>query len=301
MAIGSVSPPLPPTNTGAPRTTAPPASTAAPPRAGLPAATGSPLARKRTSVALRRRIGLLPALALGALVLLAWQFTAATGAVNAYLLPAPADVLRSFWQSLTDGLLWSYAQTTIVESIAGFVLGTAVALPLGYAVARSRILARVLEPYIAASQAMPAVALAPLLVLWLGYGTPPVVVLCALIVFFPTVVTTVLGLRTLDHDVLDAARVDGANRWTLLRHIEAPLALPSVLAGTRAGLTYSITGAIVGEFVLSDQGLGGLLNVARGNFDPALMYATLLTLMVLAAVMYGIGRLAERRLSYLEA
>ncbi|HLJ81911.1 MAG TPA: ABC transporter permease [Ktedonobacterales bacterium] len=300
MAIGSVSPPLPPTETDAPRTTAPPASSA-PPRAGLPAATGSPPARKRRSAALRRRIGLLPALVLGALVLLVWQLAAATGAVNAYLLPPPADVLRSFWQSVTDGLLWSYAQTTIVESIAGFVLGTAVALPLGYAVARSRTLARVLEPYIAASQAMPAVALAPLLVLWIGYGTPPVVVLCALIVFFPTVVTTVLGLRTLDHDVLDAARVDGASRWTLLRHIEAPLALPSVLAGTRASLTYSITGAIVGEFVIGDQGLGGLLNVARGNFDPPLMYATLLTLMLLAAVMYGIGRLAERRLSYLEA
>lgn len=300
MAIGSVSPPLPPTEADvSARRAAPPTS---PPPAGLSTATGSPARQPRTRSRLKaRRIGPLPALALGLLVVLVWQLAAATGAVNPYLLPAPADVLRSFWQSLTDGLLWSYAQTTIVESVTGFILGVAVALPLGYAVARSRTLARLLEPYIAASQAMPAVALAPLLVLWFGYGTPPVAILCALIVFFPTVVTTALGLRTLDHDVLDAARVDGANRWALLLQIEAPLALPSVLAGTRASLTYSITGAVVGEFVISDQGLGGLLNIARGNFDTPLLFATLLMLMLLAAVMYGIGRLAERRLSYLEA
>ena len=248
-----------------------------------------------------RGLGVLPALAFGAFALLVWQLIATSGAVSSYLLPAPGAVLRSFQQSLSDGLLWSYTQTTLIESVTGFVLGTLVALPLGYAVARSRVLSRLLQPYIAASQAMPAVALAPLLVLWFGYGVPPIAVLCALIVFFPTVVNTTLGLRTLDRDVLDAARVDGASRRQLLWHIEAPLALPSVLAGMRAGLTYSITGAVVGEFVIGDQGLGGLLNVARGNFDTPLVFATLLMLMLLAAAMYGIGRLAEWRFSYLEA
>lgn len=298
MAIRSVSPPLQPPEAERARSVAPPdQQTKAPPGRlwlsnHLPGATWS-----RVGL----RVAMFPSLGLGALVLLIWQLVAQSGAVSSYLLPAPADVLRSFWQSITDGLLWSYTQTTLIESVTGFVLGTAVALPLGYAVARSQLFSRLLQPYIAASQAMPAVALAPLLVLWFGYGLPPVAVLCALIVFFPTVVNTTLGLRTLDRDVLDAARVDGASRWTLLRHIEAPLALPSVLAGTRASLTYSITGAVVGEFVIGDQGLGGLLNVARGNFDTPLVFATLLMLMLLAAVMYGVGRLAERRLSYLEA
>lgn len=295
MAIGSVSPPLPPSETDEPRTAAPSTS---PPRPGVSTAAGSPAPKRRPGA---RLIGLLPALALGALVVLVWQLVTSAGTINAYLLPAPADVLRSFWQSITDGLLWSYTQTTLLESVSGFVLGTAVALPLGYAVARSRILARLLEPYIAASQAMPAVALAPLLVIWFGYDMLPVAILCALIVLFPTVVNTALGLRTLDRDVLDAARVDGASRWVLLQHIEAPLALPSILAGMRAGLTYSITGAVVGEFVIADQGLGSLLNIARGNFDIPLVFATLLMLMLLAAVMYGIGRFAERHLSYLEA
>ena len=151
-----------------------------------------------------------------------------------------------------------------------------------------------LEPYLAASQAVPAVALAPLLVLLLGYGLLPVAALCALIVFFPAAVNTTLGFRTIDRDVLDAARIDGAGRWALLRHIETPLALPSILAGLRASLTLSVTGAVVGEFVLGDQGLGGLLTIARGNFDAPLVFATLIALALMATTLYGLARLIER-------
>lgn len=248
-----------------------------------------------------RSLGALPALALGALTLLIWQLVTQAGVVNAFLLPAPLDVGRSFWLSLTNGLLTSYAMQTLKESLAGFVLGAVIALPLGYAIARSPLLARASQPYLAASQALPAVAIAPLLVAWVGFGMPPVVILCALISFFPSVITTVLGLRTLDRDVLDAARVEGAGRWTLLWHIELPLALPSILAGLRTSLTLSVTGAVVGEFVLGDQGLGGLLLIARGNLDMPLEFATLLTLALLAAALYGVARLIERHSSYVEA
>jgi NitT/TauT family transport system permease protein len=243
---------------------------------------------------------ILPPLILGLLALAAWSLAVRTGAVDSYLLPAPSEVLRVFWQSLTNGLLWQYARPTLVESLEGFVAGSLFGLVTGYGVARSRLAARMLEPYLAASQAMPAIALAPLLVLWLGYGLTPVVALCALIVFFPVHVNTVLGIRTLDQEVLDAARVDGAGGWALLWHFELPLALPSILAGMRNGLTLSITGAVVGEFVLGDRGLGGLLTIARGNFNIPLVFATLLTLSIMAAVFYGLGRLIERRLSYLE-
>jgi NitT/TauT family transport system permease protein len=221
--------------------------------------------------------------------------------VAEYLLPAPWDVARAFWSALNDGLLWRYGRTTLTESLLGFGFGALVALPIGYAIAASRVAARIIVPYLDASQAVPAVALAPLLVLWLGYGLRAVVVLCMLIVFFPMVVNTTLGVRGVERDVLDAARVDGAGRWQLLWHFEAPLALPTILAGMRAGLTLSITGAVVGEFVLGDRGLGGLLTVARANFDTPLVYATLFTLMLLAAALYGVARLAERWLSYLEA
>ncbi len=124
--------------------------------------------------------------------------------------------------------------------------------------------------------------------------------LCALIVFFPTVVTTELSVRMLDRDVLDAARIDGAGRWALLRHIELPLALPGILAGLRTSLALSITGAVVGEFVVSDRGLGGLLTLASAQFNSALVFATMLMLALLATMLYLLVRLIEWRVSYLE-
>jgi NitT/TauT family transport system permease protein len=242
-----------------------------------------------------------PALVLGGLVLAAWQFVTQAGLVYTILLPPPADVWRTFWAELLapKGLL-AQAIVTLEESLGGFVIGVLVALPVGYGIARSPFLARMLQPYIAASQAMPAVALAPLLVLWLPLGLPPVIALCALIIFFPIVVNTALGIRGLDPDLIDAARVAGAGRWARVRYIELPLALPSILAGLRTSLTLSITGAVVGEFVVGGVGLGGSLVSAQANGNPALVFATLVMLGVLAAVLYGVARLSERRLSYLE-
>jgi NitT/TauT family transport system permease protein len=243
-----------------------------------------------------RWAAVLPPLVIGLLLLGFWEMLVRRGTVAEYLLPPPADVADRFWNATTDGLLLRYAWTTLKESLLGFAAGAAVALPIGYGIARSAWLARALEPYLAASQAIPAVALAPLLVIWLGYGLTSVVVLCALIVFFPAVVNTALGIRTLDREVLDAARVDGAGGLPLLLHFELPLALPAILAGLRTSLTLSVTGAVVGEFVLGDQGLGGLQTIARGNFDTPLVFATLVMLMLLASALYGVARLIERAL-----
>lgn len=245
-------------------------------------------------------LSVLPPLLVGVALLALWQLATQLGLVPAFLLPAPADVWDAFRRSVADGLLPRYVGTTLVESLLGCALGVAVALPLGYAIARSRLIARALQPYIAASQALPAVAIAPLIALWLGYGLSPVVALCALIVFFPMAITTTLGLRLLDRDVLDAARVDGASGWRMLWHIELPLALPSVLAGLRTSLTLSVTGAVVGEFVVGANGLGQLLLIDRSDFDSAGVFATLLALALLAAALYGVARLAERLFSYVE-
>jgi NitT/TauT family transport system permease protein len=259
-----------------------------------------PTRRATPRTALRRLGHFAPAIALAIALLVVWQVVTARGAIPQYLLPAPADVLRAFWRSLGDGLLPSYALATLTESVVGFALSACIAMPLGYGLARSGLVSRTLEPYLAASQALPAVAIAPLLVLWLGYDLKPIAVLCALIVFFPAVVTTTLSIRMLDRDVLAAARTDGAGWWALVRHIELPLALPGILAGLRTSLTLSITGAVVGEFVVGDRGLGGLLNIARGQFVSALVFATLLMLALMAVVLYLIVRLVEWRVSYLE-
>ncbi len=241
-------------------------------------------------------------IALGVGVLLFWEFLARVVRLNPLILPTPESVVGAFWASARDGTLLAASATTLEESLAGFALGACVALPVGYAVARSRWFAWALQPYIAASQALPGVAVAPLLVVWLGYGLLPIAVLGALIVFFPAAIATTLGLRSLDHEVLDAARVDGADRWTLLRFIEWPLALPAILAGLRTSVTLCIIGAVVGEFVLGSSGfgLGSLLTIALSQLDTPLIFALLLALALLAAVLYGGARLVERRVSYLE-
>ncbi|MFF2044085.1 ABC transporter permease [Kitasatospora sp. NPDC058170] len=222
-----------------------------------------------------------------------WAAAVDGGAVSPFFLPHPADLAREFVAELGRDTLLDATGTTLYESLAGVGLGTAVALPLGYLLARSRLAARALQPYLAATQAVPAVALAPLLALWLGYGTWPVVVLCALMVFFPILVNTVLGIRGLDQEVLAAARVDGVGRWGMMRHIEFPLALPSVLAGIRTGVTLSVTGAVVGEFVMGGEGLGQLLAVQRNGSDTLGMFSTLLMLSLLAVALYALMRLLE--------
>lgn len=251
---------------------------------------------ERRGRGLRGAIGaMLPAAVPGALLLALWSGAVDNGTVAPFLLPHPADLVRQFVTDLGQGTLLDATAVTVEESLGGVALGLAVAVPLGYLVARSRIAARALQPYLAATQAVPAVALAPLLALWLGYGMLPVVVLCALMVFFPILVNTTLGIRGLDPEVLAAARVDGVGRWGMMRHIEFPLALPSLLAGVRTALTVSVTGAVVGEFVMGGDGLGETLAVQRGGLDTVGMFCTLLMLSLLAMTMYAVMRFVEER------
>ncbi len=150
-----------------------------------------------------------------------------------------------------------------------------------------------LSPYLAASRAIPSVALAPLLVLWVGYGLLPVVLLCSIMVFFPMVLSTVLGLRSIDRELIDAARVDGAGRGQLARWIEWPLALPATLTGVRNGFTLSITGAVVGELVMGGHGLGQRLAVQSQSSDTTGLFVTLIVLSVLAISIYLTMTLVE--------
>lgn len=252
------------------------------------------LARTLAAHRRTRRLVLLTPVALGAGVLLVWELVARAGLVSPFFLPAPTAVGRRLWTDLTTGGLLGYTWVTWVEALLGSLLGAVVAFPLGYLIARNRWAAAGLQPYVAASQALPAVALAPLLVIWVGYGLFPIVLLCALLVFFPILLATVLGMRTLDREVVDAARLDGAHGWTMLRHIEVPMALPSLLTGLRNGFTLSVTGAVVGEFVMGGRGLGMVLSVQANSADTTGLFATLVVLSALAVVMYTLLRAVER-------
>ena len=242
---------------------------------------------RRTQLATQRVLLITPPIILAVFLLASWYVSTARGSVPNYILPTPGDVLSTLLDGLKSGLFLGNTLVTMQESLLGFCLAVIVALPIGYGLAKSRLFAATVQPYLAAGQAIPAIVIAPLLVLWLGYGVLPIIILCMLIVLFPMVITTALGVQTIDHSLTDAARVEGASGWQMLVHLEFPLALPSILAAVRTGLTLSITGALVGEFVLSgDLGLGSLVLQAKNQFNLPLMFATLVILAGLAALYY---------------
>ncbi len=224
-----------------------------------------------------------------------WAAVALWAGVSPALLPNPAAVAGRLIQLLGSGELLPYAAVTLAEALGGCLVGVAVAGPLAVLIHRSRWVAAAVQPFLGATQAIPAIALAPLLVLWIGYGLVPVIALCALMVFFPILITAVSGLRHLDQGIVDAARIDGAGSWALLWQIEVPLALPAVLAGLRNGFALSVTGAVVGEMVMGGQGLGAVLTVQRDSVDTAGMFATIAVLCVAAATFYWLIEVWERR------
>lgn len=248
------------------------------------------MADRLVHVAARRAVG--APLVLGVAVVAAWALVST--ALGPTLVPSPSALGERLIAELADGDILSAAAETFGVSLLGCLLGLVIALPLGYLLAHSTTATSALGPYLAASQAVPAVAFAPLLALWFGYGALPKAILCALLVFFPILLNTVLGLTTLDRDVVDAARVDGAGSARLLVHIEAPMALPAILTGIRNGFVLSVTGAVVGEFVMGGAGLGELLSVFRDRVDTTGMVATLLVLAALAVAINLAVRGLER-------
>ena len=250
-------------------------------------APASPSQRGQAAQAAVQRVLLIAPPILLALFLLASWFVAYRHVSN-LILPAPGNVFSALTSGIASGLFLSNALVTIEESLLGFALALVVALPLGYGIAKWRLFSATVQPYLAAGQAIPAIVIYPLLNLWFGYGLVPIVILCMLVVLFPVVITIALGFQTIDSSLVDAARVEGASGWSMLAHIEFPLALPALLAAIRTGLTLSIVGAIVGEFInQGDQGLGSLVLSARNQFDSALLFATLFVMALLATLYYG--------------
>jgi len=240
--------------------------------------------------AMQRAWGIIPPFALGAIFLLAWYAGTAYGHVSSLILPGPADVFSSLVDGIESGLYWNNMLVTVQESLSGFLLALAIALPTGYGIAKSRFFANLLQPYLAAGQEIPAIVISQFLFIWLGNGVLPVMVICMLVVIFPLIVNTFFGVQSIDHELLDAARLEGAVGLPLLLHIEFPLALPAILAAVRTGLTLSITGAIVGEFFCNpDKGLGALVQIASHQYNMPLLFATILILSTLAAIYYSVA------------
>jgi NitT/TauT family transport system permease protein len=232
--------------------------------------------------------------AIGA-ALIAWQAATDQAVLPAYVLPPPGKVMAAWLQLLQNGALWHHVSATLSEALAGFGVALVAGGAAAYPLARSETWSRLASPFIATTQAMPMIALAPLLVMWFGLGLSSKVIICALIVFFPILVSTMVGLRSIDRELLEAARSLGASAGQLLWYVEVPLALRPVLGGVRLGLTLAMTGAIVGEFVASDAGLGFLMVLSRTNFDASMVFAAALTVAAISTLMYKfVGWLDQR-------
>ncbi|HEX5823409.1 MAG TPA: ABC transporter permease [Candidatus Limnocylindrales bacterium] len=227
----------------------------------------------------------------------AWQLIVIVGGLPVYILPPPGTVADRFVSGWSDGTIAPHAWTTIVEVALGFAVGAGSGLVAGYALARFRMVERLASPYLVAAQAVPILALAPLLALWFGPGLLAKVIICGLIVFFPVAIATMVGIRSVDRGLLELGRSLRASRRQVLLTLEIPAALPSIMGGLRVGATLAVVGAIVGEWAGADKGLGLLVNLARGSlFDIPLLFATLATIALLGIACYLLVVLAERHL-----
>ena len=264
------------------------ASHPAPPAAVVAASGGSGLGARLRALA--------PIAATGVGLVVLWQLLVLVGDYPPFILPGPLAVATRFVTAWTDGTLAPHALTTLVEVLLGFGVGAGLGLALGALLARSRLAGLVLSPYLVAAQSTPILALAPLLALWFGTGLLPKVLICALIVFFPVAVSTMVGFRGVDRKLVELARSLRATPRQRFLAIDLPAAAPAILGGMRVGVTLAVVGAIIAEWAGAESGLGWLLNLARGTtFDTPLLFATLLTIALLGLVLYGITVVVERR------
>ena len=224
-----------------------------------------------------------------------WALVVRVSGLPKFILPSPADVWTRFLKALTDGSLLYHTAITLSEVLLGLLVGVCFATIVGYALAKSRTLESVLSPYLVASQAIPIVAIAPLLVIWLGDGILSKVVICALIVFFPVLVNTVVGVRAVSAALYDLMNSLRATRWQILWKLELPASLPVLLGGLRIGATLSVIGAIVGELVDAEEGLGFLLQLGDFQYDTSMVFVAVFMLVFLALSLYGVVTLLERK------
>jgi NitT/TauT family transport system permease protein len=229
-------------------------------------------------------------------LLLGWHMLTARALYPAFIIPPPADVARAFAEAVNDGTLTSALWVTFNQVIIGLAIGGVLGLSLGYALGKLPILETLLAPLLVAFQSTPVVAYAPLLLIWFGSGHTSKIFTCAVIVFFPLLMNTLVGIRQIPASLKDVFRVLRANWWQTFTRLELPAALPVILTGLKTSATLSVIGAVVGEFVSAGDGLGSLVTAARYDYNTPLVYVAILTMTALALSLYILVSLLEWRL-----
>jgi NitT/TauT family transport system permease protein len=226
------------------------------------------------------------------MLLLLWQAAVVVFAVPKWLIPEPAAVVRELgneWpRLLREGAVTTWA------SLGGFAMSVAIGIPLAMAIAYSRTVESFLYPILVFSQTIPKIAIAPLFVVWFGFGVTPKVISAFLLAFFPVVVATVTGFKSVERDMLDLARSMKTGPLQTFLKFSFPHALPHIFAGLKVAVTLAVVGAVVGEFVGSNSGIGYVLMLANGNFDLALMFAALVVLSMIGVVLFILLEVVEK-------
>jgi NitT/TauT family transport system permease protein len=218
------------------------------------------------------------------MMVLLWDIAIRVFKIAPYLVPAPQQVIEQLY--LEWPRLVSESWKTTQAALGGFGLTILIGIPLAMLIAYSRIIESYLYPVLVFSQSIPKVAIAPLFVVWFGFGIFPKIISAFLLGFFPIVVSTVMGFKSVENDMIDLARSMGASKFQTFFKFALPQALPSIFSGLKVAITLAVVGAVVGEFVGSNSGIGYVLQVANGNFDLPLMFAALVVLSTIGVILF---------------
>lgn len=286
-------------------TTAMLANNASVPEAAAPADATANAAVPRPAARPRRRANPFASTRVQSLLLLvvllgAWEGAVRLFKVSANLVPPVSDIAVALWRGLATGPMakdgfWYHGGVTVAEILLGFLIGSGVGLAIGIVVSQMPRVEALLEPYVAALQSVPKVAIAPIIVVWLGFGIGSKVMIICLLTFFPVLVTSIAGFKAVDADRIDLLRSLSATRWQIFRKAKFPSALPYIFAGLNMAAAFSVVGAVVGEFVGAQAGLGVLILQMEAQADTGGSFAVCVVLSVIGIVMTDVLRRIQRR------
>lgn len=240
------------------------------------------------------RVLLLPII--GLLLWQGWALLAESGYYADFIVPHPDTVWARFEERWADGSLVTHIAVTLREALSGLFIASLIATALGYIIARVKIFDYLLTPYLIFLQAIPIIAISPLIIIWFGSGLASKVVIAAMITWFPMMIATIVGIRNVSPNLREMMRANAATRWQILCHLEIPSAMPELLGGLKIAVTLSVVGAAVGEFVSAREGLGYLVMYGRGISDTPTVVLAVLMLTGVSLVLYSLVAMLETSL-----
>lgn len=261
-------------------------------------APAKPRRGKATRFVRRAVRGYASAVVLGVVIITVWEIAARNGWVSPFILPAPSSIWDTLVANLSSGLYWHHLLATVWAAALGFLIAATAAIMLAGLLVSIPPIRKAIFPYVVAFQTLPKVAVAPIVVLWLGFGQLAKLFIVVFVCFFPILINALEGLEIRDRDKLELFQSAGANRWQLFIGLRVPGALPSIFAGLHIGAVFALLGAVVAEFVGTREGLGYLLLLEKSQFNVPGVFAILVLLMAIGLTLSWLMQFLERKISW---